>query len=549
MATLSRPTPTGHSTRTAFFGNDAAASSQKATTDDANPSTPTDHSSRYTFFGVATQSEGQESPTGHSSSARKSSVVAGEDSGGTNNNAGAVMTTGGSTKPSTPSSHSSVGSFFSFVRQQQPAPLPPLPEANNYGSSARNIARPTPTSHTAKATFFGSTAQQQTPTGHTSTFFGLEYENDSGTKDTGDYTGEDSSVDYSHFMDASTVGGGSSRGPRVGASGGTFPLSPRGGDFDPQMAPVLENRSASSQHHSTSIILNDLKSNESDAGTGASSSNKKTKTQVATISILNDLEGNGKDGVGLCTVPLHGSSTHTSTFHIKNQASTTLHASNVVNGGYSNSVPASTMIDTEYDVHYAAMPEDDKLVAWAIHIAMGFFFTIAMLAAFLSYLIAEKYGFITLVFVSVFVVFCVFLGMFVDQTILRENENLRPVRRRIGVVVAAAKEAVFNEFQLFQQELREYDLLLTNGDVEAADVFGEDDEREQPASTGVPHIPLPKRKKSVLFKFAKPLVALSRKLTKRRRKGKKRGTAANMPVNISYAPPPPQDATSVTPSE
>lgn len=165
-------------------------------------------------------------------------------------------------------------------------------------------------------------------------------------------------------------------------------------------------------------------------------------------------------------------------------------------------------IDPESLPQYQQMLEEDydKTAAWAIHIALILFFSLVCISILLAFVVIHNYGFIALLLLSIMVLFVLFLAYFVDQTILKKNENLKPVRHKIVTALEKAHQAVVEEFHLFREDWHEYNLLLTNGEDPIQQA-----EQPSPTTTSTKM----RRKKSKLFKLVKPFVG---KLFKRKRK-------------------------------
>lgn len=174
--------------------------------------------------------------------------------------------------------------------------------------------------------------------------------------------------------------------------------------------------------------------------------------------------------------------------------------------------------------------DHDDTAAWAINIALIFFLSLVCISVLLSFVVIKEYGFIALVFLSIMIIFVLFLAYFVDQTILKKNEKLRPVRNKIFVAVETFQQAMADEYHLFKEDWNEYQLLLTNGEE-----YGNDgDERQQQSNT-----PKMKRKKSKFFKMVKPFLGATKRKLFKRKKGTKKQNNNNQTTATDgeYNPP------------
>jgi hypothetical protein len=202
--------------------------------------------------------------------------------------------------------------------------------------------------------------------------------------------------------------------------------------------------------------------------------------------------------------------------------------------------------------------EVDEVAAWIIHFALVFFVTLVVAAVILSLNVMANYGFVTLLFLAVLVVFVAGLGWYVDRTILSRNPKLRPIRRKLMTVVEAAKKTLVEEYHFFVQDWKEHQLLLS----QSPHNFASDDEYDVDAGDNTDGLLHPDgsssnekqqggRKKSKIFKLVKPFLGLGKKISLRRKLQRNKNSntdpdayaeaAAGEQVNVntsSFQPPP-----------
>ncbi|KAG7350623.1 hypothetical protein IV203_009983 [Nitzschia inconspicua] len=153
--------------------------------------------------------------------------------------------------------------------------------------------------------------------------------------------------------------------------------------------------------------------------------------------------------------------------------------------------------------------EAERMAAWAIHIALIFFCGLVVASVLISFTVIRKYGFVALLGLMMMLVFVGFLAVFVDQTILSKNPNLRPIRQKIAAAVEATKGLLVEEYHLLIRDWNEH-LLLTQGE----ERYRENAEINQYRRNGalpppsVPH----GRKRSKIFKLVKPFLGLKKKI-------------------------------------
>lgn len=186
--------------------------------------------------------------------------------------------------------------------------------------------------------------------------------------------------------------------------------------------------------------------------------------------------------------------------------------------------PSRTMHTSNVDAKaYRKMEEEsERFAAWAIHIVLGVFCGLVILAVVMTFFIVQNYGLVAMMGVSLVLCFMVFLAYFVDQTILSQDTKLRPIRQKIIHVVEVAKKAVVEEFNLFKRDWNEH-FLLTNGSME-------DEEKANAKSAPRAGQPAMKKKRSVVFRAIKSSFRLGRKVFR----GQKRGSTGQEP---KYHPP------------
>jgi len=180
-----------------------------------------------------------------------------------------------------------------------------------------------------------------------------------------------------------------------------------------------------------------------------------------------------------------------------------------------------------YEESYRRMERADheEIAAWAIHIALLSFCGLVVIAVLLSFLVIQNYGLVAMFGMSVVVIFFVFLAWFVDKTILSENQKLKPIRRKIVRVVEATKDAVVDEYNLFQMDWREHHLLTYPREE------GEELRDQPPAAV----LPKPQRK-SRIFRLVKPLLGVRRRVFRRKQKIQQPKESSNT-SRQEYEPP------------
>jgi hypothetical protein len=184
--------------------------------------------------------------------------------------------------------------------------------------------------------------------------------------------------------------------------------------------------------------------------------------------------------------------------------------------------PATDFSEAALDYSKFEDGDTDRAAAWAIHLALIFFATLVVISLILSFVVIHNYGFVTLLLLSVVLGFCIGLAWFVDRTVLSKNEKLRPIRTKIIHTVETAKQALADEIHNFQQDWKDYHLLLTTGEseVDDDDVVEFDESTQEKKSTKPTQAK--SRKKSVLFKMVKPFLGARQKVKKRKKEKKKK---------------------------
>lgn len=339
-----------------------------------------------------------------------------------------------------------------------------------------------------------------TPTAHTSSiFFGLLDQESS--------LEEQSSIDFSNIMDASThtgslLGGGQS----AIAAENSLLASRRDIAGTSVLESVIEEPVASDEDHSqnkarptrTPLRIDTTTTTPAAATTTTTTGPHKQSSVFSTITTI-DNESSVLPTVEDVTPTNNTRHTtltqDTSTFHVKAMPSRTIHTSNVNAESYKK-----------------LEEETDKYTAWIIHIALLFFVGLILSAILLTVFVIDKYGMVALMGLILLVSFAIFMAWFVDKTVLSKNVQLKPIRNKILRAVQVTKQAMVEEFHLFQRDWNEQ-LLLTNSSSrnEALNDDRGDSRGPRPAKN---------KKRSVVFKLIKPFFRLGRKMSRKKNKGK-----------------------------
>lgn len=168
------------------------------------------------------------------------------------------------------------------------------------------------------------------------------------------------------------------------------------------------------------------------------------------------------------------------------------------------SMPSRTIHTSNVDAEtYRRMEEEsERFAAWAIHVVLGVFCGLVLISVLLSFFVIQNYGLVAMMGLVLVVCFVVFLMWFVDQTILSQNDRLKPIRTKIIRVVEVARQAVVEEFNLFKRDWNEH-YLLTNA------VSMDDDEGYGAGNLdGKPM----KKKRSAVFRMIKPAFRFGRRM-------------------------------------
>jgi len=156
----------------------------------------------------------------------------------------------------------------------------------------------------------------------------------------------------------------------------------------------------------------------------------------------------------------------------------------------------------------------ERAIAWAIYIALVFFCALIIAFVVLALGVSHTYGFVTLVLVTLVVIFCAFLACFVDNTILQQNSKFKPVRQKILTVVRTAHKILEDEYHLFMRDWKENFLITQNGEgysKDAVENLMDDDANIGEGATRAETAPKTRRKTSKVFKFIRPFLGLKKK--------------------------------------
>ncbi len=170
------------------------------------------------------------------------------------------------------------------------------------------------------------------------------------------------------------------------------------------------------------------------------------------------------------------------------------------------SMPSKTLHTSNVDFEtYRRMEEEsDRFAAWAIHVVLGIFCGLVLISVLLTFFVIQKYGLVAMMGLMLVLCFVVFLSWFVDKTILSKDAKLRPIRNKIIRVVDVAKQAVIEEFNLFQRDWNEHYLLTNEVSMDEGSQHGDVPHENNPRSV--------KKKRSAVFRMIKPAFRFGRKM-------------------------------------
>ena len=170
----------------------------------------------------------------------------------------------------------------------------------------------------------------------------------------------------------------------------------------------------------------------------------------------------------------------------------------------------------------------ERNVAWVIHFCLVFFMGLVLLSIGFTIQIALKsttrYAFVTVVVLGIMIVFYIFLLYFVDDTVISQHQQLRPIRRNIIHVCDTTSMFLHEEYSLFVRDWKQAThnvwLLTAEADInnrnEEADETtrsrGRHQEQQQQQQQNTT------KKSSTLFKIIKPFFKLKQKFVVRRTK-------------------------------
>jgi hypothetical protein len=198
--------------------------------------------------------------------------------------------------------------------------------------------------------------------------------------------------------------------------------------------------------------------------------------------------------------------------HLPQVLSPTVHASNQTRG---------LRINTRHDNRNRNglrrnKPEIDqsaeRAAAWAIHIALIFFCALIIACVVLTFRVVRGYGFVTLVLMTFVLVFCAFLALFVDSTILSQNPKLKPVRQKIITVMRTTRRMLQDEYHLFIRDWKERLLITQDGEQSCSQNSSENLMGDDSGMLRIPPTSQKRRKKSKVFKLIRPLLGLKKNL-------------------------------------
>jgi hypothetical protein len=278
-------------------------------------------------------------------------------------------------------------------------------------------------------------------------------------------------------------------------------------------AAVTPSQQSSSSHHkqrqeipvlSVTTLLANAKSEETDSAFlnafYNNNNNNKNNNNTTTTSPAPDLQdGAANNNNNNITTPLADPSQRT----------------NATFGMIPGNVPSETIHTSNLRMTDRFTPHaQDRVAAWAIHIALIFFCGLVVASVLISFTVIHRYGFVALLGLCCMVFFVGFLAVFVDQTILSQNPKLRPIRQKIAAVVQATKGLLVEEYHLLIRDWNEH-LLLTQGE-EQHQAYTDN---AQQRGSRLPPPSMPQgRKRSKIFKMVKPFLGLKKKLFGARRR-------------------------------
>ena len=221
--------------------------------------------------------------------------------------------------------------------------------------------------------------------------------------------------------------------------------------------------------------------------------------------------------------------------------SPTVHRSNQTNVlGVQNQRDKLSSID-EFSMDNIQQVESDdenaeRFTAWAIYIALFFLIVLIIACTLLVFSVIRNYGFVTLVLLTIVMVFFAFLACFVDSTLLSQNPNLRPVHQKIVTVMRTTRKILEDEYHLFIRDWKE-SLLLTqvpeNCSHNDKEKIMSDDSTNNNGLLQMPTSTQVRRKKSKVFKWIRPVLGLKKNLFR----GKKRQHESQSSPIASYEAP------------
>ena len=176
----------------------------------------------------------------------------------------------------------------------------------------------------------------------------------------------------------------------------------------------------------------------------------------------------------------------------------------------------------------------ERNVAWVLHFCLVFFMGLVLLSIGFTIQIASKsttrYTFVTVVVLGIMIVFYIFLLYFVDDTVISQHHQLRPIRRNIIHVCDTTSLFLHEEYSLFVREWKEatHNVWLLTADADTnttgpATTRNEEADETTRSSRGLHQEQQPPqqkttKKRSTLLKIIKPFFKLKQKFVVRRTK-------------------------------
>jgi hypothetical protein len=174
-------------------------------------------------------------------------------------------------------------------------------------------------------------------------------------------------------------------------------------------------------------------------------------------------------------------------------------------------------VDPE-NVDQIGMDATNQRVACVIQLALTFFCVLIAVVVVMVFTMVQQYGLLALGFTLVVVMAVAGLAYFLDK-VIKEDQNWKPIRRKIQYWQGVTKAVIAKEMRDFQLDWNEY-LLLTDGKA-VYDAYDEEDINLAGKPT--------KKHRSALFRMVKPLFRI-RNLGRRKKKSAPESTTYMAPV-------------------